>query len=231
MALEKQLMVKDLPLIERPRERMLHYGAENLSNAELLAILLRTGSTNESVVQLANKILAELETLQNLYDVTIEELTRIKGIGPAKAIQIKAAIEIGRRILKQSPQERTTIHSPKDAADYLMEDMRYLKQEYFIALLLNTKNQIIAKEEISVGTLNSSVIHPREVFKPAIKKSVSAIIIAHNHPSGDPSPSREDIEVTKRLVKAGEILGIDILDHVIIGDLKYVSLKEKGLFG
>lgn len=231
MTLEKQLMVKDLPLIERPRERMLQYGAENLSNAELLAILLRTGSTNESVVQLANKILVELETLQNLYDVTIEELTRIKGIGPAKAIQIKAAIEIGRRILKQSPQERITIRSPKDVADYLMEDMRYLKQEYFIALLLNTKNQIINKEEISVGTLNSSVIHPREVFKPAIKKSVSAIIIVHNHPSGDPTPSREDIEVTKRLAKAGEILGIDILDHVIIGDLKYVSLKEKGIFG
>lgn len=224
-------MVKDIPRDERPRERMIRYGAESLSNAELLAILLRTGSSNESVVQLANKILAELKNLQNFYDVTIEELTKIKGIGPAKAVQIKAAIEFGKRIFKYAPLDKIKIRSPKDVADYLMEDMRYLKQERFLVLLLDTKNQVLGKEEISLGTLNSSIVHPREVFKPAIKKSVSAIILVHNHPSGDPTPSREDIEVTKRMEEAGEILGIDVLDHIIIGDLTYVSLKEKGLIG
>lgn len=226
----KQIMVKDIPVDERPRERMIYYGADSLSNVELLAILLRTGSSNESVFQLAQKILSEMETLQNLLDVTIEELTKIRGIGPAKAVQLKAAIELGKRIAKHSPQDKVTIRSPKDVADYLMEDMRYLKQEQFVALLLDTKNQILAKEVITIGTLNSSIVHPREVFKPAIKKSVSAIIVAHNHPSGDPTPSREDIDVTKRLAQAGEVLGIDLLDHLVIGDGRYTSLKDKGFF-
>jgi len=225
----KQIMVRDIPQNERPRERMLQFGAQSLSNADLLAILLRTGSTNESVFHLAHKILAELQSLQNLYETTIEELTKIKGIGPAKAIQIKAAIELGKRIAKQSSEEKVTVHSPQDVANYLMEDMRVLKQEHFLVLLLDTKNQIVSKETISIGTLNASLVHPREVYKPAIKKSVSAIIIAHNHPSGDPTPSQEDIEVTKRLMKAGEILGIDLLDHVIIGDFRYYSLKDKEL--
>jgi len=226
----RAIMVKDVPLAERPRERLLQVGASSLSNAELLAILLRTGSSNESVLHLAQKILAELETLHNLHDVTIEELTKIKGIGPAKAVQIKAAIELGKRIVLQSSIDRVSIRSPKDVAHYIMEEMRYLKQEHFIALLLNTKNQIIGKETITVGTLNSSLVHPREVFKPAIKKSSSAIIIAHNHPSGDPTPSKEDIDVTHRLINAGELIGIDVLDHIVIGDNAYISLKEKGLF-
>lgn len=227
----KNIMVRDIPLEERPRERMLHYGSQHLSNVELLAILLRTGSANESVVVLAQRIMSQLETIQNLYDVTIEELTNIKGIGPAKAIQIKAAIELGIRIAKHAPMERKTIHSPNDVANFVMEDMKYLKQEHFVVLLLDTKNHVMAKETISIGTLNSSLVHPREVFKPAIKKSVSAIILIHNHPSGDPTPSREDIEVTKRLIKAGEILGIDVLDHLVIGENRYFSLKDKGLFG
>ena len=231
MEIGKQIMVRDVPLAERPRERLLHVGASSLSNAELLAILLRTGSSNESVLMLAQKILAELETLHNLYDVTIEELTKIKGVGPAKAVQLKAAIELGKRIVLQSPIDRVSIRSPKDVSHYIMEDMRYLKQEHFIALLLNTKNQIIGKETVTVGTLNSSLVHPREVFKPAIKKSSSAIIVVHNHPSGDPTPSKEDIDVTNRLIKAGELLGIDVLDHIVIGDNAYISLKEKGLFG
>lgn len=226
----RPIMVKDVPLAERPRERLLQVGASFLSNAELLAILLRTGSSNESVLHLAQKILAELETLHNLHDVTIEELTKIKGIGPAKAVQIKAAIELGKRIVLQSPIDRVSIRSPKDVAHYIMEEMRYLKQEHFIALLLNTKNQIIGKETITVGTLNSSLVHPREVFKPAIKKSSSAMIVVHNHPSGDPTPSKEDIDVTHRLVNAGELIGIDVLDHIVIGDNAYISLKEKGLF-
>lgn len=227
----KQIMVKDIPSSERPRERMIKSGPESLNNAELLAILLRTGSSNESVLTLAQKIMSQVGELRVLYDVTIEELTKIKGIGPAKAIQIKAAIELGKRVAKEHTLDKNSIRSPKDVADYIMEDLRHLKQEHFIALLLDTKNNIIAKETISIGTLNSSIIHPREVYKPAIKKSVSAIIVAHNHPSGDPTPSREDIEVTKRLKEAGDILGIELLDHVIIGDSKYLSLKDKGLFG
>jgi len=227
----KQVMVRDLPSDERPRERMLQYGAGSLNNTDLLAILLRTGSTNESVMQLAQRILSKLETLQSLHDVSIEELTNIKGIGPAKAIQLKAAIELGKRIAKSSPQDKFAIRSPQDVADYIMEDVRYLKQEHFITLLLDTKNHVIGKETISVGSLNASIVHPREVFKPAIKKSASSIIAIHNHPSGDPTPSREDIEVTKRLSQAGNIIGIDVLDHIIIGDSNYISLKDKGIFG
>lgn len=227
----KQIMVRDIPQADRPRERMLEIGPEGLSNAELLAIILRTGSTNESVFQLAHKVLAELEMLHNLQEITIEELTMIRGIGPAKAIQIKAAIELGRRVYRNIEDEKITIRSPRDVANYLIEELRYLKKEHFIAVLLDTKNKVIAKETISIGTLNSSIVHPREVFKPAIKKSVSAIIVVHNHPSGDPTPSREDIEVTKRLIKAGEIVGIDLLDHIIIGGSDFFSLKDKGLFG
>lgn len=226
----KQIMVKDIPINERPRERMIEYGPESLSNTELLAILLRTGSQNESVFSLAHKVLSELQGLQNLYDITIEELTRIKGVGPAKAIQIKAALELGKRAARISTQEKMTIRSPRDVSNYLMEDMRFLKQEHFVALLLDTKNNIVSKETITVGILNSSLIHPREIFKPAIKKSISSIIVVHNHPSGDPTPSKEDIEVTKRIYEAGKILGIELLDHVIIGDYKYFSLKDKGYF-
>ena len=226
---QKQIMVKDIPINERPRERMLHFGSDSLSNAELLAILLRTGSSSDSVLSLAQKVLSEIGSIQALHEIAIEELTNIKGIGPAKAIQIKAAIELGKRVAGQNYMDRVTIRSPKDVADYLMEDLRHLKQEHFLALLLDTKNNVIAKEIISIGTLNASIIHPREVYKPAIKKSVSAIIAVHNHPSGDPTPSREDIEVTKRLKEAGDILGIDLLDHVIIGNQRYVSLKDKGL--
>ncbi|MGD9677322.1 MAG: DNA repair protein RadC [Vulcanibacillus sp.] len=225
----KQIMIRDIPVSERPRERMSKYGAVSLSNVELIAILLRTGGPNESVIQLANSVMAKVETLEGFYDISLEELTNIKGIGPAKAIQIKAGIELGKRVVRQLPQVKYSIHSPKDAAEYLIDDIKFLKQEHFIILLLDTKNQIISKETISIGTLNSSIVHPREVFKPAIKKSVSAIILAHNHPSGDPTPSKEDIEITKRLTKAGEILGIDVLDHIIIGDSKYISFKEEGL--
>ncbi len=224
----KQIMIRDIPQNERPRERMLKYGSESLSNVELLAILLRTGSQNESVIQLAHSVMSKIETLQGFYDISLEELTNIRGIGPAKAIQIKAGIELGKRVLQQVPQAKFSIQMPGDAARYIEDDIKYLKQEHFITLMLDTKNQVISKETISIGTLNSSIVHPREVFKPAIKKSVSAIILAHNHPSGDPTPSREDIEVTKRLVKAGELLGIDVLDHIIIGDSKYISFKEEG---
>jgi DNA repair protein RadC len=222
------LMIRDFPEAERPRERLISDGPESLANHELLAILLRTGTKDESVLQLANRLLNHFEGLRLLKDATIEEITSIKGIGTAKAVQILAAIELGRRISRLQYDERYVIRSPEDGAKYVMEDMRFLSQEHFVCLYLNTKNQVIHRKTVFIGSLNASIVHPREVFKEAIKRSAASIICAHNHPSGDPTPSREDIEVTKRLAECGRMIGIELLDHLIIGDRKFVSLKEKG---
>ncbi|WP_028561858.1 RadC family protein [Paenibacillus pinihumi] len=224
----QSFVMRDVPNEERPRERMVQSGAQALSHAELLAILLRTGTKQESAVHLAARILRECGSLHNLVDMSLEELTQIKGIGTAKALQLKAGIELGRRLSRSTQEERLTIRSPKDAADYMMEQLRYLKKEHFVCLFLDTKNQVIAEETLSVGTLNASLVHPREVFRAAIKCSSASIICVHNHPSGNPAPSPEDIQMTKRLVEAGELVGIDVLDHIVIGDLQYVSLKEQG---
>jgi DNA repair protein RadC len=222
------LMIRDVPKDARPRERLLSDGPESLSNQELLAILLRTGTKDESVLELAQRLLHHFEGLRSLKDATIEEMTSIKGIGKAKAMQILAALELGRRISRLSYDERYEIRSPEDGAKYVMEDMRFLSQEHFVAIYLNTKNQVIHRKTVFIGSLNSSIVHPREVFKEAIKRSAASVICAHNHPSGDPTPSREDIEVTKRLAESGRIIGIELLDHLIIGDHTFISLKEKG---
>jgi DNA repair protein RadC len=221
-------MIRDVPKEERPRERFIRYGPKSLSNQELLAILLRTGTRSESVLQLAQRLLIRFEGLHLLKDATLEELTKIEGIGEAKAIQILAAIELGKRIGNIAQQERYVIRSPEDGARYLMEEMRFLTQEHFVCLYLNTKNQVIHKQTVFIGSLNASIVHPREIFKEGLKRSAASIICFHNHPSGDPTPSREDIDVTKRLKECGKILGIELLDHIIIGDRKYISLKEKG---
>jgi len=194
----------------------------------LIAILLRTGTKDESVLQLSNRLLTHFEGLRLLKAATLEEMTEIKGIGAAKAIQILAAVEIGRRISNLNYTDRYVIRSPEDGAKYVMNDMRFLTQEHFVCLFLNTKNQVIHKQTVFIGSLNASIVHPREVFREALKRSAASIIALHNHPSGDPTPSREDIEVTKRLVECGKIIGIDLLDHLIIGENKFVSLKEKG---
>ncbi|KXG11473.1 DNA repair protein RadC [Anoxybacillus rupiensis] len=222
------LMIRDVPKEARPRERLLFNGPESLSNQELLALLLRTGTKSESVLELAQRLLHRFEGLRLLKEATIEEITNIKGIGKAKAVQILAAIELGRRIGRLSYDERYVIRSPEDGAKYLMDDLRFLSQEHFVAIYLNTKNQVIHRKTVFIGSLNASIVHPREVFKEAIKRSAASIICAHNHPSGDPTPSREDVEVTKRLVECGRIMGIELLDHLIIGDQKFISLKEKG---
>jgi DNA repair protein RadC len=222
------LMIRDFPQDERPRERFIKNGPQSLSNHELLAILLRTGTKEESVLQLSNRLLTNFEGLRLLKAATLEEITEIKGIGQAKAIQILAAVEIGRRIANLNYNERYVIRSPEDGANYVMNDMRFLSQEHFVCLYLNTKNQVLHKQTIFIGSLNASIVHPREVFREAIKWSAASIICLHNHPSGDPAPSREDIEVTKRLVECGKMIGIDVLDHLIIGENKFVSLKEKG---
>jgi DNA repair protein RadC len=177
---------------------------------------------------LSNRLLTQFEGLRLLKSATLEEMTEIKGIGHAKAIQILAAVELGRRVTNLAFSDRYVIRSPEDGAKYMMNEMRFLNQEHFVCLFLNTKNQVIHKQTIFIGSLNASIVHPREIFKEGLRSSAASIICLHNHPSGHPEPSREDIEVTKRLVECGRIIGIDILDHLIIGENKFVSLKEKG---
>jgi DNA repair protein RadC len=221
--------MKDMPSELRPRERLLKEGARSLTDAELLAILLRTGTSRNTALDLAAVILANFNGLRGLVQASVEELSAVKGVGPAKAAQIKAALELGKRLAADSGEERAVIKTPADAAGLVMEEMRHLDREHFRALLLNAKNQVIGQEVISIGTLNSSAVHPRELFKSAIKRSAAALILVHNHPSGDPSPSREDVEVTRRLVEVGRLIGIEVLDHLVIGDNKFSSLKAKGL--
>lgn len=227
---EYNLKIKDLPEEERPRERMINYGPEALSNTELLAIIIRTGIKGESALAVAQSLISQ-EGLEALVDSSIEELASFKGIGTSKAVLIKAAIELGKRLYNMPEKKKHAIKSPADVSAVLMGDMRYLKKEYFKIILLDIKNNIIAVENISIGSLNSSLVHPREIFKTAIKKSSAAAILVHNHPSGDPHPSNEDIDVTKRISEGGKILGIEILDHVIIGDGNYFSFKDEGLMG
>ncbi|NLM44474.1 MAG: DNA repair protein RadC [Clostridiales bacterium] len=222
--------ISELPECERPREKMYKMGPKALSNAELLAIILRTGIKNQSALALAYRILSKHNGLKFLVNTTVEELSQIDGIGLAKATQLMAAAELGRRISQYKADDDIYIRCPKDAAELLMEDMRYLNKEHMKVILLNIKCKVISIEEISVGSLSSSLAHPREIFIPAIKKSSAAIIMAHNHPSGDPHPSKDDVDLTKRIYEAGKILGIELYDHIIIGNGDFVSLKEKNLF-
>jgi DNA repair protein RadC len=220
--------IRDYPEEERPRERLVNEGPDKLSNQDLFAILLRTGTKKESVLELSQKLLKHFEGIRMLKDASVEEITMISGIGKAKAVQILAALELGKRMNRLTYDDRYVIRSPQDGANYVMEEMRFLSQEHFVCLYLNTKNQVLHKQTVFIGSLNASIVHPREVFKEAFKRSAASLICFHNHPSGDPSPSREDIEVTKRLTECGKILGIELLDHLIIGEKKFVSLKEKG---
>ena len=223
-----QPMLRDLPEEDRPRERMKHAGAEALSLVELLAILLRTGTKNESALLVAQRILNHTGSLHNLADMTFAELTAIKGNGTAKALELLACLELGRRMAKTRMEEQALIRRPQDAAMLVMESMRYYKREHFVCLFLNIKNKVLAQETISIGTLDASLVHPREVFRAAIRHGCAAVICIHNHPSGDPTPSHEDIAITRRLMEAGELVGIEVLDHIVIGDKRYVSLKEQG---
>ena len=224
-----QILIKDLPVQERPRERLLQYGPEYLSNRELLAILLETGTRNQSVFVLADQLIAHFGSLRALACATYEEMAEIKGIGPAKAARVIAAFELTKRLSNSSLEVREVIRSPQDAADIVMDEMSLLDREHFVILMLNTKHAVIAKKVVSIGHLNASLVHPRELFKDVIKKSSAAVILVHNHPSGDPTPSEDDIRVTQRLCEAGRLLGISVLDHIVIGDKSYVSFREQGL--
>lgn len=223
------MTLRDIPREDRPRERMLQFGARILSNSELVAILLRTGTVAESAVGLAQRVLKEAGGLRGLVNMSTEQMIRVKGIGYAKALQLQAAIELGKRLAQSELDPALIVRSPQDVARYVMEDLRYLQKEHFVCLFLNTKNHVIAQETLSIGSLNASIVHPREVFRAAIERGSASIICIHNHPSGDPTPSPEDVDMTHRLVEAGHVIGIEVLDHLIIGDQKFVSLKEQGL--
>jgi len=220
--------IHDLPVDERPRERLIKHGAESLSNAELLAIILRIGTKEDNVINLSNRILRDY-TLPQLSRAGVSELSKIHGIKTAKATQVVACFELARRLESYSETAKPRIKTPEDAYKLIAPKLRNLKKETFKALYLDTKNQLIREETISIGSLDASVVHPREVFKTAIQESASSVILAHNHPSGDPEPSREDIELTRRLREAGSIMGIEVLDHIIVGDGRYISLNEKKL--
>jgi len=218
-------MIKDMPSNERPRERLLLFGAKSLSNTELIAIILRIGYKNLSAIDLAKMILHDVNTLADLKQKTIHELSKIKGVGPTKAITLLAAIELGERVLKTNV-DKLQICSPNDVYQLLKYDMMNLKQEILYVLFLDVKTNLIAKKKIFVGSLNQSLIHPREVFKYAVKYSAYSVILVHNHPSGDPEPSSQDLQVTKAFEEAGKMLQIEVLDHIIIADDLYLSIKE-----
>ena len=222
--------IKQIPLQERPREKLIKFGPQALTNSELMAIVLRVGSNKDTAITLSQKILNHEERgLKNIANPDPELLLGFHGISHAKAAQLMAAVELGKRVSRVDFDDRFKVTSPQDIANYLMEDMRYLKKEHFKIIILDTKNKILDVCTISIGSLNSSIVHPREVFHEAVKKSAASILLVHNHPSGETQPSREDISITKRLIEAGELMGIKVLDHIIIGDGVYLSFKEENI--
>ncbi|HZY44388.1 MAG TPA: DNA repair protein RadC [Anaerolineae bacterium] len=221
--------IKDLPSGERPRERLAREGAGSLSNAELLAILFRVGVDGENVLELATRLLARYQGLAGLARASFVELQNEHGLGEAKVSALKAALELGRRLTIASPDDRLQIHSPQDAANLLMSEMSMLEQEHLRVMLLDTRNRVLSTPTIYKGNLNTSVVRVSEIFRDAIRQNAAAIIVAHNHPSGDPTPSPEDVAVTRNIISAGKLLDIEVLDHLVIGQQRYVSLKERGL--
>ena len=221
--------VKEMPLEERPRERMARVGAQALSSTELLAIILRVGVGGENVLSMAQRILANFGGLGGLARADFSQLAAERGLGPAKTAQILAALELGRRLMAESPEERWQIRAPSDAAHILMPVIGHQEQEHFVVLYLDTRNRVTDRETLYKGSLNTSLVRTAEVFRGAVRRNCAAVIVAHNHPSGDPNPSPEDVALTRRLVDAGKLLEIPVLDHVIIGENRYVSLRERAL--
>lgn len=229
--IDKRMTVKELPSDDRPREKLLHKGAESLSDAELIAILLRTGKKGKSVLEISQELINDEKNLALLATRSVKSLTKISGIGNDKAVTLAAAFELSRRILSQSKwRSDKKITSPQDIADIFIPILRDEVKEKFMVVCLNSANKVIKYETISVGNLNSSVVHPREIFKVAIDNNSASIILIHNHPSGNPEPSNEDIRITKKLVESGKILEIPVFDHVIIAGETYTSFVEKRLF-
>lgn len=218
--------IKDLPSSEKPIERGIALGFDSLSNSELIGIIIGTGSREKSAVGLSADIIKSIDSISELSNVTLEELCSVKGIGLSKGAKIIAAVSLGQRIYKSDIMNKLKITSPEDVYNAFSSEMSLLKREEFRVILLNTKNSVISTELISIGSLNSSIVHPREVFNKAIKKNSASVILIHNHPSGNPTPSKEDLVITRRLMNAGDIIGIKVLDHIIIGRGKFHSLKE-----
>ena len=226
--MSQSFTIHDLPIDERPRERLIKFGEHALSAQELLQIILGRGIAGESVTVTAQKLLTQFGSLHKLSEASIEELSEIKGIGPAKATQIKAVFEIGRRIANQTlPYKSKELTDPKKVYELIKSKLKDYTREHFYVIALNSRNYSIA--EVSVGSLNASIVHPREVFAEAIKNKATSVIIAHNHPSGDPKPSANDLALTKRLVEAGDIIGIKVLDHIVVTKTRFLSIKEQNL--
>ena len=229
--MKKSFTIHDLPASERPRERLQKFGVEALSAQEILALILGRGIAGESVMITAQRLLSQFGSLKGIASASVEELSQVKGIGIAKASQIKAAFELTNRLEDYSEaKDKHLVKTPEDVVSVVRSRLRGKKKEHFLALLLDTRSQLIKVSEISIGSLDTSIVHPREVFKEAISASAASVIFVHNHPSGNPEASEDDTELTKRLAEAGEIMGIDVLDHIIIGDKKHLSLKREGLF-
>jgi len=222
--------IKEMPKEERPRERLINHGPEALSMDELIAILLRTGDKDMSVVDLSKKVLYHLESLDDLKRMTVFELMNVKGIKEAKATTLVAAIELGKRLSVSTKEKRQTVTSAFDVYHDLYPSLSHLMQEHFIAIYLNVKSEVITKETIFIGTINQTLIHPREIFKTAVKLSASAVIFVHNHPTGDSSPSKADIKATETLIQASNLMSIDLIDHIIIGKGEFYSIKEAKKF-
>ncbi|RMF02490.1 MAG: JAB domain-containing protein [Chloroflexi bacterium] len=223
------MTIHDFPEAERPRERLKNYGAAALSTPELLAILLRVGTPGENVLSLSTRLLHEFHGLDGLSRAGFAELATVKGISTAKIAQLKAALELGRRMMLTCADTRPQITSPEDAANLLMLEMSSHEQEHLRVILLDTKNRVLNSPTIYIGNVNASIIRVGEIFREAVRENATALIVAHNHPSGDPAPSPEDVQVTRSIVEAGRLLSVDVLDHIIIGHQRYVSLKERGL--
>ncbi len=234
--MDRGLLIKELPEHERPRELLAEKGADALKNSDLIAILLRTGTKGRSAMHIANELLNKFGSLDNLSRATIEELRQVKGIGRDKAVALKSAFTLARRMALEIRQESPTLDTPERIAELLREENRPFEVENFQVVLLNTRRKLIRVERISQGTLDTILVHPREVFKSAIAANAAAVVLAHNHPSGDPTPSEADIKVTRDLIRAGQLLKIEVLDHVILGrstqerPKDFVSLRELGYF-
>lgn len=228
--MQDNMKIYDIPKNERPMEKLLRYGADSLDNAELIAILLRSGTKGQNIVSLSNRLLTDVGGLDGLLHINVEDVKKIKGIKEVKACQLVAMIELVKRVRTLKSQHNDfKINSPKDVSELLINEMNCLNQEVLKLILLNTKNIVIGVKDVFKGSLNSSIVHPREIFKEAVQRGSANIIICHNHPSGDPTPSKEDINITLRIKQCGDLMGIGLLDHIIVGNSKYVSLKEKGI--
>ena len=231
--MDRNNTIKEMYREERPYEKCEQYGAENLTDAELLAVLLRTGTKGENSLQLAKRILHPdfaQEGILNIHQWSMEQLLGVKGIGKVKSIQILCLSELAKRLSKAEAQSGLNFSAPETIAQYYMEDMRHRKKEAMKLLLLNSKTKLIGESELSLGTVNTTLVSPREVFVEALRRNAVAVILLHNHPSGDPTPSKQDILITRRVTEAGRLIGVELLDHIIIGDNCFISLRDKGFF-